>query len=37
MKGDEEKIRAGGCEDYLSKPIAVSAFIKAVKRFLDPA
>lgn len=36
MKGDEEKIRAGGCEDYLSKPIAVQEFITAVKRFLEP-
>src|SRR5215475_5396473 len=23
MKGDEERIRAGGCEAYLSKPISV--------------
>ncbi len=36
MKGDEEKIRAGGCEDYLSKPIAVGKFISTVKRYLEP-
>src|SRR5262249_25889347 len=35
MKGDEEKIRAGGCEEYLSKPITVQEFINAVKRFLE--
>jgi two-component system cell cycle response regulator DivK len=35
MKGDEEKIRAGGCQDYLSKPIAVHTFMAAVKRFLE--
>ena len=23
MKGDEEKIREGGCEAYISKPISV--------------
>jgi len=37
MKGDEEKIRAGGCEDYLSKPIAVAHFIATIKRHLEPA
>jgi len=36
MKGDEEKIRAGGCEDYLSKPIAVGSFITTVKKHLEP-
>ena len=36
MKGDEENIRAGGCEDYLSKPIAVQTFLATVKRFLEP-
>jgi two-component system cell cycle response regulator DivK len=36
MKGDEEKIRAGGCEDYLSKPIMVTQFIATVKRHLEP-
>jgi len=35
MKGDEEKIRAGGCEDYLSKPISVSKFIATIKRHLE--
>jgi len=35
MKGDEEKIRAGGCEDYLSKPIAVNHFIATLKRHLE--
>jgi two-component system, cell cycle response regulator DivK len=34
MRGDEEKIRAGGCDDYLSKPIAVHQFIATVKKYL---
>lgn len=33
MKGDEEKIRAGGCEGYIAKPISVSGFLATVKRF----
>ena len=35
MKGDEEKIRKGGCEDYISKPITVSKFIETVKQYTD--
>lgn len=35
MKGDEQKIREGGCEDYISKPISVSRFIEVVKKHLD--
>ena len=35
MKGDEEKIRAGGCEDYLSKPISIVEFIETIKKYLD--
>ncbi len=34
MKGDEKKIRDGGCEDYISKPISVSRFIEAVEKHL---
>ncbi len=34
MKGDEEKIREGGCEAYISKPISVSHFLETVDRFL---
>ena len=34
MKGDEERIRAGGCEAYISKPISVSQFLATVKQFL---
>ena len=34
MKGDEERIRAGGCEAYLSKPISVTKFIETVRHFL---
>ena len=37
MKGDEEKIRQGGCEAYLSKPISVVKFLETVKTYLsDP-
>jgi two-component system cell cycle response regulator DivK len=34
MKGDEERIRAGGCRDYISKPISVVSFLDKVKRYL---
>lgn len=27
MKGDEEKMREGGCEAYIAKPISVTQFI----------
>jgi two-component system cell cycle response regulator DivK len=35
MKGDEEKIREGGCEAYVAKPISVESFLSTVKEFLD--
>jgi two-component system cell cycle response regulator DivK len=35
MKGDEERIRQGGCEDYIAKPISVASFLEKVKRYLD--
>ncbi len=35
MKGDEERMREGGCEGYLSKPITVSRFIETIRKFLD--
>ena len=34
MKGDEERIREGGCEAYISKPISVGYFLETVRRFL---
>jgi two-component system cell cycle response regulator DivK len=34
MKGDEERIRAGGCEAYLSKPISVAKFLETVRHFI---
>src|SRR5258708_4524691 len=34
MKGDEERIRQGGCEAYMSKPISVATFIETIRRFL---
>src|ERR1700732_3928044 len=37
MKGDEERIRQGGCEAYLSKPISVGKFIDTIRRFLSSA
>ena len=35
MKGDEEKIRQGGCDGYIAKPISVPHFLQTVARFLD--
>jgi two-component system cell cycle response regulator DivK len=37
MKGDEQKIREGGCEDYISKPISVGRFIEVIKSHLERA
>jgi two-component system, cell cycle response regulator DivK len=34
MKGDEERIREGGCEAYISKPISVMQFLDTVRRHL---
>ncbi|NDE89893.1 MAG: response regulator [Alphaproteobacteria bacterium] len=34
MKGDEEKIRLSGCDDYLSKPISVGKFFETVQKYL---
>lgn len=33
MKGDEEKIREGGCEAYIAKPISVGSFLDTVKQY----
>jgi two-component system cell cycle response regulator DivK len=37
MKGDEERIRQGGCEAYLSKPISVTTFLDTVKTYIGEA
>src|ERR1700681_418084 len=37
MKGDEERIRSGGCEAYISKPISVAMFLDTVKQFIGEA
>jgi two-component system cell cycle response regulator DivK len=34
MKGDEERIRSGGCEAYIAKPISIGSFIETVRRFI---
>ncbi len=37
MKGDEERIRSGGCEAYISKPISVGHFLETVQQFVGAA
>ena len=34
MKGDEERIREGGCEGYIAKPISVSTFLDTIAKLL---
>ena len=36
MAGDEEKIREGGCDAYISKPISISSFLQTVERLAKP-
>jgi two-component system cell cycle response regulator DivK len=35
MKGDEQRMREGGCAAYIAKPISVSRFLETMRRFLD--
>ena len=37
MKGDEERIRAAGCDGYIAKPINYQAFLATVAAQLSPA
>jgi len=34
MKGYEEKIRSGGCEAYIAKPISVNSFLETIQTVL---
>jgi two-component system, cell cycle response regulator DivK len=33
MRGDEDRMRQGGCEAYISKPISIASFIETVRKF----
>lgn len=37
MKGDEERIRAAGCNGYISKPVRYKEFLALVASHLSPA
>ncbi len=39
MRTDEQRVREAGCEGYLSKPIQIASFIRAVENLMpkDPA
>lgn len=37
MKGDEERIRAAGCDGYIAKPLAYKEFLSTISSFLAPA
>ncbi len=34
MKGDEDRIREGGCEAYIPKPISVDGFLQTIADFI---
>lgn len=36
MKGDEERIRAAGCDGYIAKPLDYKQFLATVKSHLEP-
>ena len=33
MKGDEKRIREGGCQGYISKPISITSFLATIRKF----
>ena len=37
MPGDEERMRAGGCEAYIPKPISTETFLATIARYLNPS
>jgi two-component system, cell cycle response regulator DivK len=37
MKGDEERIRAAGCDAYIAKPMRYEEFLAAISGLLAPA
>ena len=37
MKGDEERIRASGCDGYIAKPMRYREFLSAIAAQLPPA
>ena len=37
MKGDEERIRAAGCDGYIAKPVAYREFLATISAQLAPA
>jgi two-component system cell cycle response regulator DivK len=36
MKGDEERIRAAGCDGYIAKPLAYKEFLALISAHLTP-
>ena len=36
MKNDEEKISKSGCDMYISKPVSIDSFFKAINKFVAP-
>ena len=36
MKGDEERIRAAGCDGYIGKPMRYKEFLSAIETILMP-
>ena len=37
MKGDEERIRAAGCDGYIAKPMHYKEFLREIANHLAPA
>jgi len=35
MKGDRDRVKAAGCDGYITKPINVKEFVKSVEAFLS--
>ncbi|MCD6074817.1 MAG: response regulator receiver protein [Rhodospirillales bacterium] len=35
LKGDEEKILAGGCDGFIAKPISIPTFLATIAQFLN--
>ena len=34
MKGDEDRIRDGGCEAYIAKPVRIEELLETVRQLL---